>query len=80
MLDGVAAEPAESLCGVAVPVVLLGLALSCMLDGDAGVDGVVVVDCVVVLSVVVLLGAVLLGVVAVLCARAMVPVRSKPAA
>jgi hypothetical protein len=74
LLDGVADAP-ESLCGVAVPVVLLGVALSCTLDGDAGVEGVVVVLCVVLLSVVVLL-----GVVAVLCARAMVPVRSNPAA
>jgi hypothetical protein len=80
LLDGVVAAPVESVCGVADPVVLLGVALSCMLEGDAGVEGVVVVLegevvlCVVVVSVVVL------GVVAVLCASAIVPVKSRPAA
>jgi hypothetical protein len=57
-----------SLCGVAVeeaaPVELLGVALSCALDGVDGVDGVVVVVVVVVLLgvwvVVVLLGVVAL--------------------
>jgi hypothetical protein len=81
LLDGVAAAPVESACGVADPVVLLGAALSCMLEGDAGVEGVVVVLegevalCVVVVSVVVVL-----GVVVVLCASAIVPVKSRPAA
>jgi hypothetical protein len=43
LLEGVAAVPVESVCGVADPVVLLGAALSCILEGDAGVEGVVVV-------------------------------------
>lgn len=80
-------------CGVAVveaaaPVELLGVALSCALDGVDGVDGVVVVVVVVLLLgvcvVVVLLGVVALCVVVlvvlVLCASAIVPVRSRPAA
>jgi hypothetical protein len=45
---------ALSLCGVvAAPVALLGVALSCALDGVAGVEGVVVVVWVVLLGVVV---------------------------
>jgi hypothetical protein len=47
LFDGVAAVPVafmvESLCGVVAPVVLLGIALSCVLEGIAGV---VVVLCV----------------------------------
>jgi hypothetical protein len=60
---------ALSLCGVAVPVALLGVALSCALDGVAGVEGVVVVVWVVLLGVVVVV-VLLLGVevVVVLCA------------
>ena len=59
-----------SLCGVvAAPVELLGVALSCVLDGVAGVEGVVVVVWVVLLGVVVVV-VLLLGVVVVvvLCA------------
>jgi hypothetical protein len=69
-------------------VELLGIALSCVLDGVAGVDGVVVVVWVVVLGVavvvVLVLGVVVVVVLwlvaSVLCASASVPVNSKPAA
>ena len=71
-------------CGVAgvaleEPVALLGVALSCVLDGVAGVEGevvVVVVDCVVLL----VLDGLLVVSVLVLCASASVPVNIRPAA
>ncbi len=77
---------------VALPVELLGVALSCALDGVDGLEGavvVVVVVCFVVvvadwpfMSVLVELCAdgLLVVSVLVLCASARVPVRSKPAA
>jgi hypothetical protein len=79
---GVTAEPAAPDCDPlmdedeALPVELLGVALSWVLEGVAGLELVVVVDC----CVVVVDDGLLVVSVLVLCASASVPVRSRPAA